>query len=102
VERRKLIQVAVLATLASRPAWGQQCDGQLISANTMMSFTGGSLSPGQEDLLTDLTRALNDPGKVVTQFEDQAVCITDVVQEPDGIFAVDNKLLRQRNYFEEK
>jgi len=30
------------------------------------------------------------------------VCITDVVQEPDGIFAVDNKLLRQRNYFEEK
>jgi hypothetical protein len=96
MRRRDLTKAAVIATLASRPAWAQTCDGQLISANTMHSFTGGSLSPGQEDLLTDLTRAMNDTSKVVTQFDDSSVCITSI-QAQFG----HNKLLRQRERFEE-
>ena len=104
MKRRHFAQGAVIATLASRPAWAQTCDGTLISANTMLSFTGGSLSPGQEDLLTQLTAAVNDPEKVVTQNPDQSVCITDVQPQPDGLFTgpLDNKLLRQRERFKEE
>ena len=104
LKRRRFTQGAVIATLASRPAWAQTCDGTLISANTVLSFTGGSLSPGQDDLLTQLRDATADPTKEVTQNPDQSICITDVQPQPDGLFTgpLDNKLLRQRERFKEE
>ena len=99
MKRRHIIQgAAVVVTLGSRPAWGNDlvC-AQLISANTMASFTGGSLSPGQEDLLRDLERAQRDASTQVTTTPQGDVCIAPAAAAEPELYL--DRTLRQREKF---